>query len=72
MIQTNLNLLIERTRFDHGIEFENAKLDVFCGENGINYNFLAPRTPQQKGAVERKDKNLVDIARTMIIDSNHS
>nr|XP_016490487.1 PREDICTED: uncharacterized protein LOC107810242 [Nicotiana tabacum] len=32
---------------DHGTEFDNAKFDEFCSENGITHNFSAPRTPQQ-------------------------
>ncbi|XP_015075493.1 uncharacterized protein LOC107019547 [Solanum pennellii] len=58
------------SRFDHGTEFENSKLDQFFMENGISHNFSAPRTPQQNGVVERKNRTLVNIARTMIIESN--
>ena len=39
-------------------------------ENGTIHNFSAPRTPQQNGVVERKNRTLVNIARTMIIESN--
>ena len=39
-------------------------------ENGTSHNFSAPRTPQQNGVVERKKRTLVNIARTMIIESN--
>ncbi|XP_070054604.1 uncharacterized protein [Nicotiana tomentosiformis] len=31
---------------DHDTEFDNAKFDKFCVENGISHNFSAPRTPQ--------------------------
>ncbi|XP_070043163.1 uncharacterized protein [Nicotiana tomentosiformis] len=41
-------------RSDHDTEFDNAKFDEFCAENGITRNFSAPRTPQQNGVVERK------------------
>ena len=40
-------------------------------ENGTSHNFSAPRTPQQNGVVERKNRTLVNIARTIIIESNH-
>nr|XP_009764648.1 PREDICTED: uncharacterized protein LOC104216328 [Nicotiana sylvestris] len=56
-------------RSDHGIEFDNAKFDEFCNENGITHNLSAPRTPQQNGVVERKNRTLEEIARTMLIDS---
>ena len=70
MIQTKLNQVVAGSRSDHRIEFENSKLDQFCMENGISHNFSAPRTPQQNGVVERKNRTLVNIVRTMIIESN--
>ena len=70
MIQTKLNQVICNIRSDHGAEFENSKLDKFCMENGTSHNFFAPRTPQQNGVVERKNRTLVNKARTMIIESN--
>ncbi|XP_075109223.1 uncharacterized protein LOC142181012 [Nicotiana tabacum] len=53
----------------HGTEFDNAKFDEFCNENGITHNFSAPRTPQQNRVVERKNRTLEEMARTMLIDS---
>ncbi|XP_070018311.1 uncharacterized protein [Nicotiana sylvestris] len=56
-------------RSDHGTEFDNAKFDEFYNENGITHNFSAPRTPQQNGVVERKNRILEEMERTMLIDS---
>ena len=56
-------------RSDHGTEFENSKFDEFCTEHGMDHNFSAPRTPQQNGVVERKNRSLEDMARTMLIAS---
>ena len=70
MIQTKLNQVICDIRSDHGTEFENSKLDKFRMENGTSHNFSAPRTPQQNGVVERKNRTLVNMARTMSIESN--
>ncbi|KAH0719582.1 hypothetical protein KY285_015613 [Solanum tuberosum] len=68
-IQLKVNCKIASIKSDHGTEFENSQIEGFCSENGINHNFSAPRTPQQNGVVERKNITLVDIARTMQIDS---
>ncbi|KAH0683294.1 hypothetical protein KY289_021046 [Solanum tuberosum] len=67
MIQTKLNCKITRIRFDHGTEFENAKLDTLCADNGIHHNFSALRTSQQNCVVERKNIILVNIARIMLM-----
>src|SRR3954467_7432602 len=53
-------------RSDHGGEFENHLFEEFCGNHGINHNFSAPRTPQQNGVVERKNRVLEELGRTMI------
>nr|CAN77969.1 hypothetical protein VITISV_027333 [Vitis vinifera] len=36
----------------------------------INHNFPAPRTPQQNGVVERKNRTLQEMARTMLNENN--
>nr|KYP32018.1 Retrovirus-related Pol polyprotein from transposon TNT 1-94 [Cajanus cajan] len=40
----------------------------FCEENGIKHNFSTPRTPQQNGVVERKNRSLQEMARTLLND----
>ena len=69
-IQNEKSLTIASIRSDHGGEFQNALFEEFCGEHGISHNFSAPRTPQQNGVVERKNRSLVELARTMLSDSN--
>ncbi|KAJ4810455.1 Pol [Rhynchospora pubera] len=59
-------LKISRIRSDHGREFENAKFDELCIEKGYKQEFSAPRTPQQNGVVERKNRTLQELARTML------
>ncbi|KAK0600566.1 hypothetical protein LWI29_016181 [Acer saccharum] len=53
-------------RSDHGTEFENAKFSEFCDGLGISHEFSAPRTPQQNGVVERKNRVLQEMARVML------
>ncbi|XP_070031723.1 uncharacterized protein [Nicotiana tomentosiformis] len=68
-IQVKMESKVSCIRSDHGTEFDNAKFDELCSENGITHNFSAPRTPQQNGVVERKNITLEDMARTMLIDN---
>ncbi|CAH9079864.1 unnamed protein product [Cuscuta europaea] len=65
--QTGLHLI--KIRSDHGTEFDNSLFEEFCKERGIDHNFSAPRTPQQNGVVERKNRTLEDMTRTMLISS---
>ncbi|XP_057802878.1 uncharacterized protein LOC131018175 [Salvia miltiorrhiza] len=57
---------IARMRSDHGREFENAAFTKFCEKKGIFQEFSAPKTPQQNGVVERKNRTLVEMARVML------
>ncbi|RVW47390.1 Retrovirus-related Pol polyprotein from transposon RE1 [Vitis vinifera] len=57
-------------RSDHGREFENFDFEEYCNKHGINHNFSAPRTPQQNGVIERKNKTLQEMARTMLNENN--
>ncbi|KAJ0902997.1 putative RNA-directed DNA polymerase [Helianthus annuus] len=56
-------------RSDNGTEFKNVTLDTFCSEKGIDRQFSAPRTPQQNGVAERRNRTLIEAARTMLADS---
>jgi len=59
-------LKIKVLRSDHGGEFQNELFENFCEENEIMHNFSAPRTPQQNGVVERKNRSLEELARKML------
>ena len=65
-VQNEKEVSIVSLRSDHGGEFENYEFETFCDENGIKHEFSAPRTPQQNGVVERKNRTLQELARSMI------
>ncbi|GJV82755.1 putative reverse transcriptase domain-containing protein [Tanacetum coccineum] len=47
----------------------NITLVNFCDEKGISQNFSSPYTPKQNGVAERKNRTLVEAARTMLLGS---
>nr|GEV16347.1 hypothetical protein [Tanacetum cinerariifolium] len=59
-----------RVRTDNGTEFKNKALAKFFDEVGITQQFSAARTPQQNGVVERRNRTLVEAARTMLTFAN--
>ncbi|GJU81428.1 retrovirus-related pol polyprotein from transposon TNT 1-94, partial [Tanacetum coccineum] len=66
-VQNQLGCSIVLIRTDHGREFDNeVKFGEFCNVNGITHNFSAPRTPQSNGVVERKNRTLQEMSRTML------
>ena len=56
---------IIRIRSDHVKEFENGIFSDYCNKHDIAYEFSAPKTPQQNGVVERKNRTLQEMARVM-------
>jgi transposase InsO family protein len=51
---------------DNETEFRNASFDEFCLEHRIDQQFSVPRVPQQNRVVKRKNRTLVEMARTML------
>ncbi|GJR23897.1 retrovirus-related pol polyprotein from transposon TNT 1-94 [Tanacetum coccineum] len=66
-IQNQLGSSIIAIRTDHGREFDNeVQFGAYCDAQGITHNFSAPRTPQSNGVVERKNRTLQEMSRTML------
>ncbi|GKE34278.1 retrovirus-related pol polyprotein from transposon TNT 1-94, partial [Tanacetum coccineum] len=53
-------------RTDRGTEFLNKTLHAYFKEEGIEHQTSTPRTPEQNGVVERRNRTLVEAARTML------
>ena len=64
--QREFGLPIKKVRSDNGIVFRNTNVEEFLDEEGIKHEFSAPYTPQQNRVVERKNRTLIDMARTML------
>ncbi|GJU58495.1 retrovirus-related pol polyprotein from transposon TNT 1-94 [Tanacetum coccineum] len=56
-------------RTDNGTEFKNQILKEYFDNVGISHQASSVRTPQQNGVVERRNRTLVEAARTMLIFS---
>ena len=69
IVNNNPDLQVRRIRSDNGTEFKNSVMREFCEEKGIMHEFSAPRTPQQNGVVERKNRTLIEAARTLLGES---
>nr|GFC24210.1 putative ribonuclease H-like domain-containing protein [Tanacetum cinerariifolium] len=68
--QVNLQLQVQCVRTDNGTEFKNKTLATFFDEVRISQQFSAARTRQQNGVVERRNRTLVEAARTMLTSAN--
>ncbi|GJW36028.1 putative ribonuclease H-like domain-containing protein [Tanacetum coccineum] len=68
-IENQLNQKVKTIRCDNGTEFKNKDVIEFCGSKGIKREYSNARTPQQNGVAERKNRTLIEAARTMLADS---
>ncbi|GJR62932.1 putative ribonuclease H-like domain-containing protein [Tanacetum coccineum] len=68
-IENQLNQKVKTIRSDNGTEFKNKEVIEFCGLKGIKREYSNARTPQQNGVAERKNRTLIEAARTMLADS---
>lgn len=69
-LESLYKLKVRRIRSDNGTEFKNQFMNTFCKEPGIHHEFSAAYVPQMNGVAERKNRTLIEAARTMVADSN--
>nr|GEX12987.1 putative reverse transcriptase domain-containing protein [Tanacetum cinerariifolium] len=65
-INKNLQAKVIFVRTNRGTKFLNKTLYSFFKEKGIEHQTSTPRTPKQNDVVERRNRILVEAARTML------
>nr|GEY17248.1 putative ribonuclease H-like domain-containing protein [Tanacetum cinerariifolium] len=68
-IENLIDHKVKIIRCDNGTELKNKDMNQFGEMKGIRREFSVARTPQQNGDAERKNKTLIEAARTMLADS---
>ncbi|GJV26112.1 putative ribonuclease H-like domain-containing protein [Tanacetum coccineum] len=66
-IENQLNKKVKTIRCDNGTEFKNRDTIEFYGLKGIKREYSNARTPQQNGVAKRKNRTLIEAARTMVL-----
>jgi transposase InsO family protein len=69
MVENEMDSKIKCLRSDNGGEFTSKEFMDYCSSHGIKRQFSIARTPQQNGVVERKNRTIQEMARTMLMDS---
>ncbi|GKD37801.1 retrovirus-related pol polyprotein from transposon TNT 1-94 [Tanacetum coccineum] len=69
--QVSLQATVRYLRTDNGTEFVNQTLRSYTEDVGITHQTSVARTPQENGVVERRNRTLVEAARTMLIFSKY-
>ena len=71
-IHNEFEITIKRIRSDNGSEFKNTRIDEICDGFRIRHQFSAKYTPQSNSLVERKNRTLIDMVRSMLSEYNVS
>ena len=70
--ENEFELKMKKVRSDNGSEFRNTRVEESCVEKGIKHEFSTKYTPEQNGLVERKNRTMIDMARSMLSEYNVS
>ena len=57
-------------RSDRGGEFTSSEFNEFCISHGIKRQLTTPHSPQQNGVVERKNRTIMSLVRSMLKEKN--
>nr|GEV06282.1 hypothetical protein [Tanacetum cinerariifolium] len=68
-IENQINKKVKVIGCDNETGFKNRDLEEFCRMKGNKREYSNARTSQQNGVAERKNRTLVEAARTMLADS---
>jgi transposase InsO family protein len=61
---------LKAVRSDRGGEFSSVDFKEFCDKHGIKREYTIPRTPRQNGVVERQNRSIQQMARSMMNERN--
>ncbi|GJW64895.1 putative ribonuclease H-like domain-containing protein [Tanacetum coccineum] len=67
MIQVRLKVHVRRIRTDNGTKFVNQTLCEYYEKVGISHETSIAFSPQQNGVIERRNRTLIEVSRTMLI-----
>lgn len=65
-VENQHNMKIKTLRTDNGGEYVSNEFIKYCQKEGIIHQYTVPHTPQQNGVAERKNRSLMETARSML------
>ena len=69
-ITNQFNVKIKVFRSDNGGEYTSNAFKNHVAKHGIIHQTSFPYTPQQNGVAERKNRHLMEVARSMMFQTN--
>jgi len=70
LVEKETGLSIKCLRTDRGGEFTSNEFKEYCKMNGIKRQLPAAYTPQQNGVAERKNRSVMNMVRSLLVEKN--
>ncbi|KAK1661961.1 hypothetical protein QYE76_050120 [Lolium multiflorum] len=70
LVGNQYNAKVKVLRSDNGTEYVNKDFDYFLSSNGIIHQTTCVDTPAQNGVAERKNRHLLEVARSIMFEMN--
>ena len=67
-VEKEIGKSLKCLRSDIGGEFTSHEFELFCNDKGMKRKTSTPRTPPQNGVVERRNRLIMDCARTLMME----
>jgi len=72
LTENEIDMKIKFLRSDNGGEFVFKEFNKYFDDHGIKRHFYVTKTPQQNNVVERKNRTIMEMARTVLNESKLS
>jgi transposase InsO family protein len=69
-VKNQFNTQVQMIRTDNGTEYVNNKISTFLSAEGILHQTSCADTPPQNGVAERKNRHLLEVARSLMFAMN--
>ena len=70
MVEKSCGGKLKVLRSDNGGEYTGREFQEYLKAEGVRHELTVPKTPQQNGVAERLNRTLVEMIRTMLVESN--
>ena len=69
-VRNQFNVQVQVIRSDNGTEYVNKQFGGFLSAQGIMHQTSCPDTPAQNGVAERKNRHILEVARSLMFTMN--
>ena len=69
LVENSSGKRLKMLRTDNGGEYTSSEFEEFLRSEGIRHERTIPKTPEQNGVAERWNRTLVEMVRSMLLDS---